>query len=77
MRNKTRRHTKPTRPAPARSGVSWKYSALTSHVWFDPRRWLLLLLRRQHFSSMDYGIKNSKLRKQMDELESEKTPSSS
>ena len=27
---------------------------------------------RQHFSSMDYGIKNSKLRKQIDELESEK-----
>lgn len=27
---------------------------------------------RQHFSSIDYGIKNSKLRKQIDELESEK-----
>jgi len=25
-----------------------------------------------HFSSMDYGIRNSKLRKQLDELESEK-----
>lgn len=27
---------------------------------------------RQHFSSMDYGIKNSKLRKQVEELETEK-----
>lgn len=27
---------------------------------------------RQHFSTMDYGIKNSRLRKQMDELEAEK-----
>ena len=27
---------------------------------------------RQHFSSIDYGIKNSKLRKQIDELEAEK-----
>ena len=27
---------------------------------------------RQHFSSMDYGMKNSRLRKQIDELESEK-----
>jgi len=27
---------------------------------------------RQHFSSIDYGIKNSRLRKQIDELESEK-----
>lgn len=27
---------------------------------------------RQHFSSMDYGMKNSRLRKQIDDLESEK-----
>src|SRR5438552_9589098 len=27
---------------------------------------------RQHFSSMDYGIKNSRLRKQIDDLQSEK-----
>src|SRR5687768_16261679 len=27
---------------------------------------------RQHFSSMDYGMRNSKLRRQIDELESEK-----
>ncbi len=27
---------------------------------------------RQHFSSIDFGIKNSKLRKQIDELESDK-----
>jgi hypothetical protein len=27
---------------------------------------------RQHFSSMDYGMKNSRLRRQVDELEAEK-----
>jgi hypothetical protein len=27
---------------------------------------------RQHFSSMDYGMKNSRLRKQVDELQAEK-----
>lgn len=30
------------------------------------------LAARQHFSSMDYGMRNSKLRKQLDDLESEK-----
>ena len=30
------------------------------------------LAGRQHFSSMDYGMKNSKLRKQIEDLESEK-----
>lgn len=30
------------------------------------------LAGRQHFSSMDYGMKNSRLRKQIDDLESEK-----
>ncbi len=30
------------------------------------------LAGRQHFSSMDYGMKNSRLRKQLDDLESEK-----
>ena len=30
------------------------------------------LAARQHFSSMDYGMRNSRLRKQVDELEAEK-----
>lgn len=30
------------------------------------------LAAQQHFSSMDYGMKNSRLRKQLDQLESEK-----
>lgn len=53
----------------------------------DPKRWrtyalmfvcALMLVSgfffagRQHFSSMDFGMKNSRLRKQIDELESEK-----
>lgn len=50
-----------------------------------PRRYFLITLMcglilvvgfffaaRQHFSSIDYGIKNSRLRKQLDELEAEK-----
>lgn len=32
----------------------------------------LFFAGRQHFSSMDYGMKNSRLRKQVDELESER-----
>lgn len=32
----------------------------------------LFFAGRQHFSSMDYGMKNSRLRKQIDELEDEK-----
>lgn len=32
----------------------------------------LFFAGRQHFSSMDFGMKNSRLRKQIDELESEK-----
>lgn len=53
----------------------------------DPKRWRVYALMlvcglmlvsgfffagRQHFSSMDYGMKNSRLRRQIDELESEK-----
>lgn len=52
-----------------------------------PKRWRTYLLMsacgltlvsgfflagRQHFSSMDYGMRNSKLRRQVDELEAEK-----
>ncbi len=32
----------------------------------------IFLAGRQHFSSMDYGMKNSRLRKQIDDLEAEK-----
>ena len=32
----------------------------------------IFLAGRQHFSSMDFGMKNSRLRKQVDELEAEK-----
>ncbi|MFM9903999.1 MAG: hypothetical protein ACKVQJ_05440 [Pyrinomonadaceae bacterium] len=32
----------------------------------------IFLSGRQHFSSMDYGMKNSRLRKQIDDLEAEK-----
>ena len=51
--------------------IPWKYTLLTLFC-------ALFLVAgfffaaRQHFSSIDYGIKNSKLRKQLDELEGEK-----
>src|ERR1035437_8771203 len=53
----------------------------------EPKRWRTFLLiaicglgtvsgiffaGKQHFSSMDYGMKNSRLRKQIDDLEAEK-----
>lgn len=68
-----RDQTKPTRPA--------------ANTQQDPKRWRVYGLvffcaltlvsgfffaGRQHFSSMDYGMKNSRLRKQVDELEAEK-----
>lgn len=51
--------------------IPWRYTLLTLFC-------ALFLVAgfffaaRQHFSSIDYGIKNSKLRKQLDELEGEK-----
>jgi hypothetical protein len=51
--------------------IPWKYCLLTLVCG------LLLVsgffwAARQHFASMDYGMKNAKLRKQIDELKSEK-----
>jgi hypothetical protein len=70
MKKRTRPQTTTNNPGPRKS-ISWKYSALTvvcgtilvSGFFFAAR---------QHFSSMDYGIRNSRLRRQLDELESEK-----
>lgn len=54
-----------------REPVSWKYVLLTSFCG------LILVIgffgaARQHFASIDYGIRNSKLRKQVEELKSER-----
>ncbi|MDQ3133077.1 MAG: cell division protein FtsL [Acidobacteriota bacterium] len=54
-----------------RDPIPWRYTLLTLFC-------ALFLVAgfffaaRQHFSSIDYGMKNSKLRKQLDELEGEK-----
>ncbi len=72
MRRKRPARQRRTRPAAAvREPMQWRYSVLTALC-------AAILLAgfffaaRQHFASIDYGIKNSTLRKQIDELESEK-----
>ena len=63
QRTKTpRRQTEPTR---ARTYALMAVCVLTVVGGF-------FFAGRQHFSSMDYGMKNSKLRRQVDELEAEK-----
>jgi len=69
--------TKRTHPAKRRervarqSTVSWKLYSLTL-ICGTILVAGFFFATRQHFSTMDYGIKNSRLRKQMDELEAEK-----
>lgn len=54
-----------------RDPIPWRYCLMTLFCGF-----LLVggffLAARQHFSSIDYSIKNSQLKKQLDELQSEK-----
>lgn len=54
-----------------REFIPWKYSFLTV-VCASILILGFFFAARQHFSLMDYGIKNSQLRKQIEELESEK-----
>ena len=70
MRNKPRQ-TKPRRSESDRQGISWKYSVLTLMCGAILVTGFFFA-GKLHFSSMDYGIRNSRLRKQLDELESEK-----
>src|SRR6266700_3652611 len=70
MRHKTRQ-TNPRQPENDRPGNAWKYSALTLMCGAILVTGFFFV-GKLHFSSMDYGIRNSKLRKQLDELESEK-----
>lgn len=72
MRKKRPARQRRTRPVAApREPMQWRYSVLTALCGA-----ILLagffFAARQHFASMDYGIKNSTLRKQIEELESEK-----
>ncbi len=72
MRKRNLPQTKTAKKIKRESGsIPWRYTLLTLFC-------ALFLVAgfffaaRQHFSSIEYGIKNSKLRKQLDELEGEK-----
>ena len=61
---------KPTRQMTAETTPSWVYIAVTiACVCFLAIGFFFAA--RQHFMAMDLGIKNSKLRKQLEEMESE------
>ena len=61
---------RPSRPMTTESTPSWVYIAVTiACVCFLAIGFFLAA--RQHFTAMDLGIKNSKLRKQLEEMEGE------
>lgn len=71
MSAKTRKLQRKSKVKRRRDTIPWKYCVLTVICG------LFLVAgffyaARQHFSSMEYGMKNAKLRKQIDELSSEK-----
>ena len=68
---KKKQSTKSKTRTAGRDPIPWRYCILTLCCG------LILvtgffLAARQHFSSIDFGIKNSKLRKQIEELEADK-----
>lgn len=70
MRRPTSRPTAVTRNTP-KPALSWTYY-LAAAVACTVLVAGFFLAARQHFSSVDFGIKNSRLRRQLDELQSEK-----
>ena len=70
-RKKITKNTTPKKAAGERDPIPWRQCLLTLICG------LFLVIgffgaASQHFSSIDFGIKNSKLRKQVDELEAER-----
>ncbi len=70
-RKKITKNTTPKKTTGERDPIPWRHCLLTLVCG------LFLVIgffgaARQHFSSIDFGLKNSKLRKQVDELEAEK-----
>jgi len=68
---KKKQSTKSKTRTAGRDPIPWRYCILTLCCG------LILVIgfffaARQHFSSIDFGIKNSKLRKQIEELEADK-----
>lgn len=71
MTERSRKLKRSSRVRRKKDPIPWKYCFLTLICG------LLLVggffwAARQHFASMDYGMKNAKLRKQIEELKSEK-----
>ena len=66
-----RHETFPKRNARPLPSPNWQYYA-TATVTCVILVAGFFLAARQHFSSMEYGLQNSRLRRQVDELESEK-----
>lgn len=70
-RKKITKNTTPKKIKSESDSIPWRYCLLTFVCG------LILVIgffgaARQHFSSIEFGIKNSKLRKQIEELEAEK-----
>ena len=60
-----------TKARTRRRGLNWR-TALLAFVCAVITVCGIFLAGRQHFSSIDFGMKNSRLRKQVDDLEAEK-----
>jgi len=71
MNKRTHPATKKRERVPRQPRISWKFYCLTL-ICGTMLVAGFFFAARQHFSTMDYGIKNSRLRKQIDELEAEK-----
>ncbi|MDQ2747148.1 MAG: hypothetical protein M3T96_07815 [Acidobacteriota bacterium] len=70
-RKKTLEYKKVPRSAPGRDSIPWKYCLLTL-VCGTMLVAGFFFAARQHFSSIDFGIKNSRLRQQIENLEADK-----
>jgi len=71
MRKRTPRPAPTYRNTAPKTAPSWNYYVAAAAVCCVLVAGFFLAAR-QHFSSIDFGIKNSRLRRQLDELQSEK-----
>lgn len=71
MRKRTPRPAPTFRNTAPKTAPSWNYYVAATAVCCVLVAGFFLAAR-QHFSSIDFGIKNSRLRRQLDELQSEK-----
>jgi hypothetical protein len=71
MRKRTPRHAPTLRNTAPKTAPSWNYYVAATAVCCVLVAGFFLAAR-QHFSSIDFGIKNSRLRRQLDELQAEK-----